>query len=138
MFAEYFFLFVITPLAGAWATGVGILFGLEPIAVWIVTASASILTTAVVLFVGGPWRDRLMEQYVPDAQERVERSGAGHIVMRWGVPGLAVSSVVLGPTLSLAAVLLLGVDRRRYFLWNIGVAIVGFGIATAFWHLVLT
>ena len=96
MLIEYVLLFIITPLVGAWATGVGVLFGLDPIAVWIITTIASVL------------------------------------------PGLAAASLVIGPALALTAVLLLGVDRLRYFLWTIAFDVVGFGLATAFWTLVLT
>jgi hypothetical protein len=50
--------------------------------------------------------------------EKIVEGRAGEIRQRWGVTGLAViGGVVLGPTITLAAALVLGVDRRRFGIW---------------------
>ena len=125
--------FILTLLAGAWSTAAGVLMGVDPVAVYIAAVAGSLTFTSIVLFAAGPWRDRMFERYFPDAEDRISASGIGGVIERWGEPGLALSSIVIGPSLTLAAVLLLGVDRRRFFVWYGALTVVGFAVAVAFW-----
>lgn len=130
---DFLLVFVLTILAGAWSTAAGVLLGINPVAVWVASTLGSISFTLVVLFAAGPWRDRLVEKYFPEREGRIEASPIGMILDRWGVPGLALGSIVVGPSLTLAAVLVLGVDRPRFLRWYIPITVVGFAVATAFW-----
>ncbi|GMQ94636.1 MAG: hypothetical protein BMS9Abin12_2136 [Acidimicrobiia bacterium] len=56
----------------------------------------------------------------------IAQSPIDQILDKWGISGLALGSLVFGPTLTLTAVLLLGLDRKRFF---IHYTIVG-GLAT--------
>ena len=136
MIVEYFIVFVLAMLAGLWATAAGIFMGLNPIAVFLVAIAGSFTFTLVILFVGGSWRDKLVARYMPDADERVAGSKLGEVLDRYGVPGFAFASIIFGPGLSLAGVLTLGVDRKRFFFWYAPITVVGYGISTAFWVLV--
>ncbi|MGI9621800.1 MAG: hypothetical protein ACR2PK_03105 [Acidimicrobiales bacterium] len=50
------------------------------------------------------------------------------------IAGLAViGSVVLGPTITLSAALILGVERRRFGIWYIASTTITFAILTDFW-----
>jgi hypothetical protein len=70
--------------------------------------------------------------------ESVEQSRANDIVNRWGVVGLAtIGGLVLGPTLTLGAALLLGVDLGRFAIWYSISTVVGFALLTVLWSAVL-
>lgn len=133
MIIEYIIVFVLAMLAGMWSTAAGVFMDLEPIVVFLVATAGSLVFAAVVLVVGGYGRDRIATAYAPDADDRVAQSKMGSILDRYGVPGLAFSSVVFGPSLTLAAVLALGIDRKRFFVWFAVVTVVAYGLATVFW-----
>ena len=133
---EYLIVFVLAMLAGLWATAAGVFMELNPIAVFLVAVAGSFTFTLVVLFVGGSRRDTFVATYMPDADERVAESKLGEVLNRYGVPGFAFASIIFGPGLTLAGVLALGVDRKRFFLWYAPITVVGDGIATAFWAFV--
>lgn len=64
-------------------------------------------------------------------------SKASGILDKYGVAGLAViGSTILGPTITLLAALIFGVDRRRFLFWYIGATIIGFALMTLFWRVV--
>lgn len=136
MILEYFIVFILAMLAGLWATAAGVFMELNPGAVFLVATAGSFTFTLVVLFVGGSWRDKLVATYMPDADERVAESKLGAVLNRYGVPGFAFASVVFGPGLTLAGVLTLGVDRKRFFFWYAPITVVGYGASTALWALV--
>lgn len=117
MILECFIVFVLAMLAGLWATAAGVFKELDPSAVLLVAIAGSFTFTLVVLFVGGSWRDKLVATCMPDADERVAGSKLSAVLNRYGVPGFAFASIIFGPGLTLAGVLTLGVDRRRFFLW---------------------
>ena len=137
MVVEYLMVVVLAVLAGGWSIPAGLLVGLDPLGVFIAAVVGSLAFAGVVLSLGGPARDRIIERFVPDAQDRIADGRAGRFLDRWGIPGLAMGSVVLGPMLSLAAALVLGVDRGRFAMWYALSTIVGFGLLTVFWALVL-
>lgn len=131
---EYGLVFILTLLAGGWSIPAGILFGLNPVGVYIAASLGSVLWTLAAMTLGGRLRDRAMARFVPDAAERVASSKAGVIVARWGIVGLAtVGSVVLGPTLTILAALVFGVERKRFLSWYVASTLVGFALLTAFW-----
>ena len=137
MIVEYVLVFVLTMFAGGWSIPAGVLFGLDPIGVFVAALLGSLTVTSIVLFAGGPWRDRLFVHHFPDADERVSASRVGDVLERWGIPGLAVGSILFGPALTLAAVLVLGIDRSRFFGWYVGVTTIGLLALTAFWAFVI-
>ncbi|MDJ0792355.1 MAG: hypothetical protein QNJ71_10705 [Acidimicrobiia bacterium] len=130
---EYVIVFVLAMLAGLWATAAGVFMDLDPWAVFVVATAGSSAFTAAVLFFGGRWRDAMIRKYMPDMDERVEKSQLGTVLDTYGVPGLAVASIIFGPSLTLAGVLGLGIDRKRFFLWYAPITVVGYALATAFW-----
>ena len=76
----------------------------------------------------------IQQRFFPDAEDKVASSRAGEIIDRWGVVGLAtVAATVLGPTVTLMAALVLGVDRARFLRWYLAGTVVGFGLLTVFW-----
>ena len=138
MFVDYAITFILTLLAGAWAIPAGILFGLDPVGVFIVTALGSLMFGGLFLLVGQRAHDALFERVMPGAADRVSSSRAGEIVQRWGAPGLAVvGGLILGPTITLLAALVLPVDVKGFAAWYAASTIVGFGLLTACWTAVL-
>ena len=133
MLIEYVLVFVLAILAGAWSTAAGIYMELDPVGVFVAATAGSLTFATIVLFGAGPWRDRMMDRYFPDADARVAASPLGGVRERWGIPGLALASVAFGPALTLTAALVFGVDRRRFFPWYAAVTVVGFAVSTAFW-----
>lgn len=53
MVLEYFLVFVLTILAGGWSIPAGILFGLNPLGVYVAAALGSITFTLVFIALGG-------------------------------------------------------------------------------------
>ena len=138
MFIDYVITLILSLLAGAWSIPAGILFGLNPIGVFVVAALGSLAFAGVFLLVGQRTHDVLFEQVMPGAADRVSSSRAGEIVQRWGAPGLAiVGGLILGPTITLLAALVLPVDVKRFAGWYVASTIIGFGLLTAFWAAVL-
>lgn len=138
MVFDYVLVVILTVFSGAWALPAGISFGLDPVGVYASAVTGSAAFAVLVLFVGGRYRDVLFERVLPGAAERVATSRAGTIAERWGSPGLALlGGIVLGPTITLAAALVLGVDRRRFLLWYVVGTVGGFAILTGFWAAVL-
>ena len=135
MILEYFLVFVLTILAGGWAIPAGLLFDLDPLGVYVAATLGSLTFTSVL---GGPARDRVTARFFPGAEEKVTASKAGGILDKYGVVGLAViGSTLLGPTITLLAALIFGVDRRRFLVWYAGATIVGFALMTLFWVAVI-
>lgn len=130
---DFIFVFAVTILAGGWATGVGVALGVSPLVVWAASTIGSIAFTVAVLFWLGPWRDRAIDRWFPNAERQLAASNAGRLVDRWGAGGLAVGSIAIGPSMTLVGVLLLGVDRVRFLTWYVPLTVVGFGVMTAFW-----
>jgi len=136
MILEYLIVFVLAMFAGLWATAAGVFMELDPLLVFLAAIVGSFTFTVVVLFVGGSWRDKLATAYFPDADERVAKSKLGGILRRYGVPGFAFASIIFGPGLTLAGVLVLGVDRKHFFFWYAPITVVGYGLSTVLWTLV--
>lgn len=135
---DYVLVVILTILAGAWSLPAGISFGLDPLGVYLAAVIGSSAYAVLVLTAGGRGRDALFDRLLPGADEKMAEGRAGEILDRWGVAGLAViGGVVLGPTITLAAALILGVERRRFGIWYIVSAIVTFAILTVFWAAVL-
>lgn len=134
---DFIFVFVVTILAGGWSTGVGVALGVNPIIVWVASTVGSVAYTVAALFFVGPWRDRAIDRYFPDAEKRFAASRSGKLAATWGARGLALGSIIIGPSMTLVGVLLLGIDRAKFLRWYIPLTIVGFGAATAFWAAVL-
>ena len=138
MILEYFLVFVLSILAGGWAIPAGLLFDLDPLGVYVAATLGSLAFTSVFVVLGGPARDRVIARLFPGAEEKVAASRAGGILDRYGVVGLAViGSTLLGPTITLLAALIFGVDRRRFLIWYAGATIVGFALMTLFWVAVI-
>lgn len=133
MILEFVVTFILAALAGAWATGAGVLMEMDPIIVYVASVAGSLTVSALVLYVGGQLRERLFVGPLASIPERVEGSPARDIQKQWGVPGMALGSLVIGPTIALAAVLILDLDRRRFLLWYAAVVVVTYGLATGFW-----
>ncbi len=138
MWFDYVLVMILAILAGGWSLPAGIQFGLDPLGVYIAAVVGSALYAILVLTVGGRWRDVVFDRFLPDAEEKVTEGRASEILERWGVAGLAViGSVLLGPTITLAAALVLGVERRRFAVWFIVSTVVSFAVLTVFWSAVL-
>lgn len=133
MILEYVIVFILAMLAGLWATAAGVFMELDPLVVFLVATAGAIIFSIVVLFIGGSWRDKLVAKYLPDIDEQFAESKLGSVLDRFGVPGFALVSPVFGPTLTLVGVLVLGIDRKHFFLWYAPITIVVYGLATAFW-----
>lgn len=135
---EYAIVVIVTLLAGAWSIPIGLLLGLPPLGVYVAAVAGSIVYTAIVLLVGGRARDKILARWFPGFEDRVRTGRAVDILARWGTPGLAVvGGVVLGPSVTLAAALLLDVPRRSFSIWYVASTIVGFGLLTVLWQLVI-
>lgn len=131
---EYLLVFVLGVLSGGWAIPAGILLELDPVGVYFAALAGSLSWSLVFLWLIDRFRSRFLTRYLPDAEERVASSKAAGIMNRWGVQGLAwVGGLVLGPTLTLLAAAVLGADMRRFRLWWIVSAVVGFALLTLFW-----
>lgn len=138
MILEYGILFVVAILAGGWAIPAGLLFGLDPLGVYLTCVAASIVSTLVLLFLGGRFRHQIIDRFIPDAESKVSDGSAQQLVDRWGVPGLAVvGGVVLGPTITVLAALILDVDRDQFTLLYLGSTAFVFALATALWSFVV-
>ncbi len=135
---DYVLLLVIAGFAGGWAIPVGITFGMDPVAVTVVCWIGTVVVTAVWLVLGQWGRERLVARLGPETEQRVLHGKAAEIVDRWGVAGLAtVGLLVLGPTITMLAVLVLGVDRYRFLAWSAVSTIVMFAALAAFWSALL-
>ena len=124
-------------VAGGWSIAAGVLFGLDPILVYVAAVAGSLSFTLIILRLGGPAIEKTLNRLMPDATQRVRESRAQDIFDRWGVIGLAtIGGTLLGPAITLAAALLLRVDRRRFTIWYVLSTLIGFALLTAFWVLV--
>jgi hypothetical protein len=138
MIFDYVLLVVLTLFAGAWAIPAGLQFGLNAAGVYLATALGSLLYMVAVLLAGSRAHGVLFARLWPDTGDRMEDTRARSILDRWGVPGLAaVGSVVIGPTLTLIAALLLDVDLRRFAVWYSASTVVIYGVFTVFWATLL-
>ncbi len=138
MLLDYLIVVTVTLLAGAWSIPIGILLGLPAGGVYVASVAGSVAYTAIVLILVGRARDLVFERWFPTVEERVMESRATLILARWGTPGLAVvGGVLLGPSVTLAAALLLNVPRRTFAAWYVATTFVGFGLLTLFWQWVL-
>lgn len=138
MIFDYVLVVILTLLAGSWSLPSGISFGLDPFGVYVAAVIGSLAYSLIVLTVGGSARDALFDRFMPGANEKVREGRAAGILERWGVAGLAViGGLVLGPTITLAAALILGVDRKRFWVWYAVSTVVGFAVLTVFWSAVL-
>lgn len=133
MFVEYLIVFILAILAGLWATAAGVFMELDPWLVFLVATVGSLVFTSVVLFAGGPVRDRIVAKSLGDMDDRIAASSMGATFERYGVPGFSIASIVFGPGLSLAGVLILGIDRKRFLAWYAPITVIGYGLATLFW-----
>jgi hypothetical protein len=138
MLIEYVVLFFVAILSGGWAIPAGLLFGLDPVGVYLTCVAASIVSTLGLLFLGGRFEHQIIDRFVPDAESKVSESVARRLLDRWGVTGLAVvGGVILGPTITVLAALFLDVDRDRFTVLYIGSTSVVFALATVFWTFVI-
>lgn len=129
---------MLTLLAGGLSIPAGVQFGPDRIGVYVAATFGSLGFMSVVLVVGQRVQDFLFAEVFTGLGERIEVSRASDIVDRWGVVGLAtIGSLILGPTVTLGAALLLGVDRRRFAIWYSLSTAVGFAVFTLFWSAVL-
>lgn len=134
MIFDYALLVILTLFAGAWAIPAGLQFGLDPTGVYLATALGNLLYMAAVLLAGRRFHDVLFARLWPDGNGRDKSARARSILDKWGVPGLAaVGSVIIGPTLTLIAAMLLDVDLRRFAIWYSASTIVIYGAFTVFW-----
>lgn len=135
---DYALLFVVAGFAGGWAIPVGITFGMDPLAVMVLCWLGTVVVTAIWMELGDRGRAVLVARLGSDAERRIVEGRAARIVDRWGVVGLATGGLlVLGPTITMLAVLVLGVDGRRFLIWSSVSTIVMFAALTAFWSTVL-
>lgn len=111
MFVEYLIVFIQAILAGLWATAAGVFIELDPWWVVFEATVGSLLFTSVVVFAGGPVRDRIVAGSLGDMDDRIAANYMGATFERYSVPGFSIASIVFGPGLSLAGVLILGIDR---------------------------
>lgn len=138
MIFDYVLVVILTIFAGAWSLPAGISFGLDPLGVYLAAVIGSVTYSMLLLVVGGRASDAVFERLVPDAKEKIAEGRAARILDRWGVPGFGlVGPLVLGPTITVAAAVLLGIDRRRFATWYVLSTILGFAVLTAFWAAVL-
>ena len=127
-----------TLLVGAWSIPIGLLLGLPPLGVYVAAVAASLVLTGVVLIVGGRSRDAAFARWLPGVDEKWRSGRAVTILERWGVPGLAVlGGVLLGPSVTLAAALVLDVPRRRFAAWYAAGTVAGFALLTVLWQLIV-
>lgn len=138
MILDYILVFILTVLAGGWSIPAGIQFGINPLGVYLAAVLGSITTSVVFLTVGGPARDWAAAKLSSDGGGGGKIDRAAGYLDRWGLPGFAiVGGTILGPTVTLASALILGLDRRRFGMWYIIGTIGGFALLTLFWAAVL-
>ena len=138
MILDYATVIVATLLVGAWSIPIGLLLDLPPEGVYVAAVAGSLVFTGVVLIVGGRARDVGFARWLPGVDQKVRTGRAVTILERWGVPGLAIlGSIFLGPSLTLAAALVLDVPRRRFAAWYVAGTVAGFALLTLFWQLII-
>lgn len=102
-------------VSGGWVIPIGLLLGLGATTTLVAAYVGAMGMTTVTVLLGGRVREWLLRRLGPDAQERVREGRAPQLLDRWGVVGLAsFGMIVLGPTVTVLAVLLLGVPRGRF------------------------
>lgn len=135
MITKYILVFVITLVAGGFSIPIGILINLDPFGVFLVALAGSLSFMTIVLWKG----TEIVERVMPNATEKATESRAAEFLDRWGVPGLGVvGGLLLGPAITLAAAIALGVDRRRFAVWFGGATLIGFAMLTLFWDWLLS
>ena len=138
MILDYAIVVAVTLVAGAWSIPVGLLLDLPAGGVYAAAVVASLVFTLIVLFGGGRARDVMFARWLPGVDEKVRAGRAGAILDRWGVPGLAIlGGLLLGPSVTLAAALVLDVPRRRFAAWYGAVTVLGFALLTWVWQLIV-
>ena len=137
MILDYFLVLVLTVLAGGWSIPAGIQFGLNPLGVYIAAVLGSIGFTTAALLLGGRARDWVSKKVSPKDVDKVDTGKASALLDRWGLPGFAIiGGTILGPTVTVSAAVVLGVDRHRFLAWYLVGTVVGFGLLTLFWAVV--
>lgn len=138
MIFDFVLVFLLTLFAGALAIPAGVQFGLAPIGVFVASTLGSLSYMGCVLLFGARAQDFIFTKVFNGLGERVEHSKATAIIDRWGVIGLAtIGGLLLGPTVTLGAALLLHVDLRRFAVWYSFSTVIGFAALTALWSSVL-
>ncbi|MGI9622854.1 MAG: hypothetical protein ACR2PK_08465 [Acidimicrobiales bacterium] len=128
---EFVVVFVVACLLGGWSIPLGLLLGLDAATTYAAALLGTVAVTAVVLKAGaklGP----LMSRMVPAVDRRLQGGRLGRLVGRWGVPAIAVGSIVTGPTVALATALVLEVPRLRFAGWYIATTAALFAVLTLF------
>lgn len=135
MIFDYVLVLILSLLAGAWSIPAGIQFGLAPFGVFLAATLGSLGFMAVFLVFGG----RLMKtKFLSGLHQSVADSRAGSVIDRWGLPGLAVfGALLLGPSITLAAAVIIGVERKRFAIWYAIVTTAVYGVLTTAWTFVL-
>ena len=127
---------IVALIIGGFAPLVGVALGWEPITVFLGSTSGSIAFMYLMLYGGGPIRDRAVRRF--SAAEAGKQGRVRQLYERYGVKGLAtVVPLILGPTVALIAALVFGVDKGQFARWYIPATTIGFAALTAFWALVL-
>lgn len=125
-------------LIGGWVIPIGLLLDLGPTSTLVAAYVGAMTMTTVTVLLGGRIRDWLLGRLGPDGEERVREGRAKQLLDRWGVVGLAsFGMIVLGPTVTVLAVLLLGVPRGKFLVWAAVSTLVFFVGLTIFWAAVL-
>ena len=133
---QFFGSAVMALLIGGFAPLVGVALGWEPFAVFLGAAAGSIGFMFVMIYGGGPIRDRAVARF--SAAEKTAPGRVRQLYERYGIVGLAtVAPLLVGPTIALIAALVFGVDKAQYARWYIAATTIGFAVLTAFWALVL-
>ncbi len=123
---------------GGWVIPIGLLLDLSPTSSFLAAYLGAMVGTTTIVLLGGRVRDVMLRRLGPDAEERIREGRAQRLLDRWGVVGLATfGMVVLGPTVTMVAVLVLGVPRGRFLIWASISTLVFFGGLTVFWAAVI-
>ena len=80
MWIEFLLVFVLAMFSGGWATGAGIVFGIDPWLVYLAAVAGSITFTLLFLVVGRRFKNTILSRFYPDAEAKVSSSKTGDIV----------------------------------------------------------
>ncbi|HMK53720.1 MAG TPA: small multi-drug export protein [Methanobacteriaceae archaeon] len=114
------------------AVPLGLILKLNPIIVFIVSATGSIIAAILVIMAGDNLRHRFIKWKYKD-EKNIQSSRLYEIWNKYGVIGLGLSSPLLfGAPLGAAVGIVLGAKKDRLILWmSVGIIIWSIGLTTA-------
>ncbi|MGI9643025.1 MAG: hypothetical protein ACR2N9_09600 [Acidimicrobiia bacterium] len=122
---------------GGWAIPIGAAIDLSGWSTYLAACTGSVMATVLLLGAGDRLRALAVSRMSHDEEPSPRQAWVRRLVDRWGVPGLAIASVVVGPTITIGLAFVLNVDRLRFGIWLSATTLVFFFGLTVFWFALL-